>query len=432
MRYTIGIDLGTSSVKAVLFDGENIVKTESASFTLKTCRLEDGSEYVGFSANEYADVVFGVIKNLSTLVKGNVYGIAIASASGNTLLCDEIGNPLIDAYSWTSLGFEDECLEVYGELDSIKCAYVSGWPFFKTFPLAHLAHIKVHQQTLLEKANMVCMTTEFLLYRMTGRWGMDKSTAVPFYLLEQTTGKWHEPYLDAIGITENKLPKVYNIGDYLGNITSNFAKRYNLSENTKVFLGSFDHPSGALANDLVNDGDLLISCGTSWVLFFPHRDRKIIIANNLLCDTFLSQNGGPYGAMVSISQLSYKIDNLLENNFGTGNKIQLFNTYSEKAEKGANGLKINPLVDFEKVFNAHSKENVARAIMEGSANLLKDMLDKLESLGFIFNNVVMAGGPSQSKIWREIIEYTIGKKITYKYGVNNGAVGVAKLASKDI
>ena len=430
-RYSVGLDLGTSSVKAVLFDGERVINKASAPFEIKECGLKDGAKYSGFSADSYAETVFGVISELAKGVNGDIYGIAMASASGNTVVCDKNGNAIIDAYSWTTPAFKEESEKVYGKIGYSQAAKISGWGYFHTFPLSHLAQIKVHQPEILDACGKICMSTEYLLYKMTDKWGIDRSTAVPFYLLEQQTGKWHKPYLDALGITEDKLPTVYESGDFLGNITEDFATKYGINKNCKVFLGSFDHPSGAIANGVVNEGDLLLSCGTSWVLFFPYRDREKLIENRLLCDTFLSKEKGLWGAMSSVAQVSKNIDKIIENNISETDKIRLFNEYSEKAARGAGGLKINPVTDADKDFSGYKKENIARALMEGAANLLKEKLDYLKALGIEFNSVKMAGGPSQSKIWVDIIRYTIGKPVKVTYGVDSGAVGAAMRAQAE-
>ena len=430
-KYSVGLDLGTSSVKGVLFDGEKVIKSYSAPFEIKTCSLKGGAKYLGFSADDYAETVFGVISDLAKEISGKISGIAMASASGNTVICDRNGNSVLNVYSWTNAPFKQESEKVYGIIDRKEAAYVSGWGYSCTFPLAHLAHVKTHSPEIIENCGKVCMSTEYLLYKMTGKWGIDRSTAVPFYLLEQLTGKWHKPYLEVLGITEDKLPKVYESGDLLGSITEEFSEKYGIDKNCKVYFGSFDHPSGAIANNVIEEGELLLSCGTSWVLFFPYRDRQKLIENGLLCDTFLSKEKGLWGAMSSVAQISKNIDKIIENNISKTDKIKLFNEYSEKAERGAGGLKINLLTDAEKDFSAYKKENIARAVMEGAANLLKGKLDFLQTLGIDFNSVKMAGGPSQSKIWVEIIRYTINKPVDVIYGVDSGAVGAAMRAFDD-
>lgn len=425
-KYFIGLDLGTSSVKAVLFDGEKVIKKTASPFSIKDCTLTDGVTYKGFDIDSYAETVFKVISTLASKVDGNVYGISMASASGNTVVCDKNGKPMLDAYSWTNGVIEKESQMVYGSLTSSYVQNVCGWPYFSTFPLSHLAQIKVHKPEVIDNLGMVCMSTEYLLYKMTNKWGIDKSTAVPFYLLEQQAGNWHEPYLKALGITKDKLPKVYNSGDLLGEITEEFASKYKINKDCKVFLGSFDHPSGAIANGVVNEGELLLSCGTSWVLFFPYKDRQKLIKNNLLCDTFLSSEKGLWGAMCSIAQVSLKIDKIIDKTFDGKDKLMLFNEYSQKASRGAGGLSINPVLDSDKDFSSYSKENVARALMEGAANMLKEKFENLKQLGITFNLAKMAGGPSKSSVWVDVIRYTLNIPVEVIYGVDSGAVGAAK------
>ena len=427
-KFSIGLDLGTSSVKAVLFDGCKVVKSQSAPFNLNKSKLPNNAEYIGFSMEEYAQTVFSVISSLAGCVDGEICGISMASASGNTVICDKNYNSIIDAYSWTNPPFKQESLSVYGEMNSLSVANISGWGYGGAFPLSHLAHIKVNCPHLLKECGKICMSTEYLLYKMTGKWGIDRSTAVPFYLLEQKTAKWHKPYLKALNISENLLPDVYESGDLLGNITKEFASKYNLNINCKVYLGSFDHPSGAIANQVVNEGELLLSCGTSWVLFFPHHNRDTLIKNNILCDTFLSKEKGLWGGMCSVPQVSKNIEKIIYNNISKKDAIKLFNEYSKKAKKGADGLRINPTTDMDLDFCNYSKENIARALMEGAAYLLKNKLDFLKTIGIEFNSVKMAGGPSQSEIWVEIISYIINKPVEVVYGVDSGAVGAAKRA----
>lgn len=430
MRYSIGLDLGTSSVKAVLFDGKSVIKRASNSFEIKECKRSDGSKYLGFSMEDYSKSVFEVISTLSKCVGGNISGIAMASASGNTVLCDSLGNALIDAYSWTNPPCIEESEKVYGKIDSKQSAYISGWRYSGIFPLSHLAHIKVHEPELLNSCDKVCMSTEYLLFKMTAKWGMDKSTAVPFYLVEQQTGKYHKPYLKSLEISEEKLPKIYSSGDLLGKITQEFADKYGISSECNVYLGSFDHPSGAISNEVTVEGELLLSCGTSWVLFFPYHDRKTLIENGLLCDTFLSGTKGLWGAMSSVAQISKKIDYIIEKNISKEDKIQKFNEHSKRAERGAGGLRINPIEDYDKDFSAYSKENIARALMEGSAYLLNERLEYLKGLGIEFTCVKMAGGPSQSELWVDIVSYIINKPVKVIYGVDSGAVGAALRAFK--
>lgn len=432
-KYSIGLDLGSSSVKAILFDGQKVIATQSAGFTYTQSSLKEGVNYLGFDAEEFYNIIAGVIKKLASQSPEKVSGLAFASASGNALICDKNGKPLINAYSWMNKAFTDEVNQVLGGFDKEYIRNTCGWGFSGAMPLSHLSHIKVHRKELLDAPNIVCMTTEYVLFRLTGKWGIDRSTATPFFLAEQTTGKWHKPYLDALGITESQLMPIGETGDLLGTTLKEVEEQTGLAQGTKVYLGSFDHPSGARANGVLNEGQLLLSCGTSWVGFFPYHDRDFILKNRMLCDPFMQAKSGMWGAMFSFAQVSKKIEYLIDKYVdNSSNKYNVFNELSAQSTAGANGLEIDLINGVERDLSAYAKQDICRALMEAPAKLLKTRLDELKEKGLTFNQVFMAGGPSKSPIWYKVVEQIIGVPLNITYGVDSGAVGAAQLAYNKI
>lgn len=434
-EYSIGLDLGTSSVKGVLFDGENVIDTKSGNFTYKDCFLPNGAKYKGFDANEFYLTICKVLKYFSSQAEktgGEIKGIAFASASGNTLLLDENYAPLIDAYSWTNSAFTAEVQKVLPNFSKEYIKNVCGWNFFETFPLAHLSHIKVHAPELIERAKKVCMTTEYVLFKLTGKWGMDYSTATPFYLVDQVAGEYHNPFLNALGLKKEQLVPLGKTGDLLGVTSAEVEELTGIKAGAKVYLGSFDHPAGARANGVDKEGDLLLSCGTSWVEFFPIKDRQKALNLNMLCDPFLKEEG-LWGAMFSLPCISSIIDEFINKYISSDkDKYNQFNVLAGLSLKGANGLVINVREDVEKDFSCYDKKDIARALMESTANLLKLKLDELKENGIEFNRICMAGGPTKSANWVKVLEEIIGIPITVTYGVNSGAVGSAQLHFKKI
>ena len=428
-RYTIGLDLGTSAAKGVLTDGSKVLKVVNKKFGYKKCALPDGSGYIGFDADEFVDIVFSAIKELADAAGGNVYGISVASASGNTLLLEN-GKPIISAYSWTNPPFDAESEKYFKDMDLAAMRKACGWGFGNTFPLSHLSHIKAHAPELLKRATTVCMTTEYLLYKLTGKCGIDRSSATPFYLVNQVTCKYEKTLLDIFGIKEETLPKVGETGDFLGTTGEATECLTGVKPGAKVFLGSFDHPSGARASGICKKGEMLLSCGTSWVGFFLHEDRDFILDNGFMSDPYLSKKG-LWGAMFSFCKISEIVDGVLDKYVSDGaDKITLFNEFAAKAEKGAGGLTINLERDADRDFSGYSKENICRALMESAAYFVKEKLNVLSGIGVKTERIVMSGGPSQSDLWR-IIEEITGVKIEIRYGVNSGAAGAALLAFND-
>lgn len=426
----IGLDLGTSSVKGVLTDGVNIAAKSSKPFCYETAVFTDGSAYTALDADKFYDVICGVIKELVHAAQGEIAGISTVSASGNTLLLDKENKPLIKAYSWTNPPMEKEVQEVLGAIDVNELADICGWQFYNTFPIAHLSHLRCHAPDLLDSADYVCTLSEYVTARLTGKRITDISTATPSYLLKQKESMWNGEMLSRLGIEIKKLPDIKNSGFCSGSLSEKAQCETGLSEDCLLYLGSFDHPGAAKASGIKEEGQLLISCGTSWVCFFPHHSRELIMSEKLLCDPFLTEYK-LWGGMFSLSQIGKAIDGLVDEFIDRGkDKFMILESLAEKAQSNANGLKINPLSPAKNDIKLYTKENIARAIMEGAATELKSALLRLEKRGVKFSSAVMAGGPSKSKLWVEIISEILGIPVEVKYGEYSGAVGAAMFCRK--
>ena len=426
-RYSIGLDLGTSSVKGVLFsDGGEILAKGTADFTYVKSYLPDGGEYLGIEPERFYSTVCGVLLELARALPsgGELCGLAMASASGNSILCDGDGVALINGYSWLNRPFKEEVCEVFGEGFGPDVKARAGWGISYSFPLGQLSHLKLHAPELLDAADKVCMTTEYLLHRLTGKWGIDVSTATPFYFLDQKRRCWSSDYLGALGISETKLPPLMESGDLLGEITAAASADCGLPVGTKVFVGSFDHPTAARACGVEREGDLLISCGTSWVCFFPMNDRDAIVSNPyFLCDPFLTPCG-PWGAMTSLARASEKIKAVVEKYISSSSdKFSVLDECVASASEDAEGLVFNPLSEIPDL-SGYSRESIAKALMVGVATALKARIGDTVKV----NRVFMCGGPSTSPMWQKILSEIFEAPVTVTYGPHSGAVGAAMYA----
>ncbi len=427
-KYAIGLDLGTSSVKAVLFSTKKgVVAKDSAKFTYAPAHLPDGSEYLGINMEKFYRTICSVLQNLGKKLPdgADFGGIAMASASGNGLLCDKDGNALIDAYSWLTPAMSAEIATVFGADFGPAVREAAGWGLAPSFPLGQFSHLRVHAPELLERADVVCMATEYVLHRLTGKWGIDVSTATPFYFLDQKKRAWNKDFLDTLDIPECKLPTLMESGDLLGEMTESGAADAGLPVGTRVFVGSFDHPTAARACNIEKEGDLLISCGTSWVCFFPKNDRAEIMAHNLSADPFLTPDG-PWGTICSLARAGERIDELTARFFGDAeNMFVAFDEAAAKAPRGAEGLSFNPMEQLPDL-TGYSKESIARAIMEGVANALKKRMGDIVKV----ERITMCGGPSVSPVWPLVLAAVFGVPVNVTYGAHSGAVGAAKYALK--
>lgn len=428
MGYLIGLDMGTSSVKAILMTTDGKVQ-KVARGVFNYTRFPNGG--IEISAEEYSRVCIRAIKELADSADGDVIGICASSASGNLLVLDKQNKPMTGIINWQDKRVGNEAREVLGDIDVDALYRQIGWRFgFKTFPLAQLCYIKKHQPEIIENCGMVCMSTEYLYWRLTGKWGISTSAGTPFFFIDQVKGAYIQELLDVLGIDESKMPPVMGAGEMLGSITKEMAEVTGLNEGTPVVLGTFDHPSAARGVGVLNEGELLLSCGTSWVAFFPVEDREKAINAKILVDPFLSTKGGCWGCMTSVSSISQRIWLYVSIYIDDSeNAFPTLSSLAAKCEPGAGGLRINPKEEpDDKEILSYSKEQIARAIMEGTVNLLKERLDNLKGQGISAKSAVMVGGPSEDPMWIRLIEEMCGISVKVIHGQYAGAVGAATLA----
>ena len=422
MEYFIGLDIGTSAVKGALMDEKGAilrVTDKKFEYTFEgSFKLLDPEHFVSTCRD--------VIRSLAASAEGRVAAICSCCASGNPLFLDENLAPLTRIIGWQSEIPWEDLDRVYTKKEQDDIYRVVGWDFFNGMPAADLAWILIHRPDILEETKYLTMSAEYLNYGLTGKWGVSRSMGTPFYLIDQEKGVYHKPLLDKFGLTEDMLPPICKKGTVLGTVLPEMAAELGLDAGTKVVLGSFDHPSGALGAGVFDEGDLLLSCGTSWVELFPVASREFALSTGGLVDKFMI-GGTPWCVMESIASLSDRIDALREHFFG---KVPhaTFDGLAGMGRPGCGGLKFDFTEDDFERGKGYEKPDIARAVIESAAYLLKDNLSKLRDLGLRADRIVAIGGVTNSKICTDIISDVMGQKINVVNGQSAGAVGSCLLA----
>lgn len=422
MDHLIGLDLGTSAVKGALMTvNGDVVTTKSAPFEYT---VRDNWKFL--DPDHFSETCFSVIRALSASADGRVAGVCSCCAAGDILFLDGEDKPLSPIVGWQSQISEKDVDAVYTKEEQDAVYARVGWPMLNSFPAAVLAWVKLHKPELLTDSAMLVMHAEYLNHLLTGKWGISRSMGTPGYLMDQEKGVYSPYMLEKFGLSEDKLPPIFEKGTVLGMVLPDMAAKLGLDGGTAVVLGSFDHPSGALGAGVLEPGQLLLSCGTSWVELFPVEDRAHAIATKGLVDRF-TLYGPKWCVMKSLESVSDKIDALREHFFG---KVphKVFDGLAGEGEPGCHGLRFDfTEADYERA-KGHDERDIARAIIESAARLLKDNLAELEGCGLYAESVTAIGGITNSKIATAIVEKVIERPLNVVNGQSAGAVGSCLLA----
>jgi sugar (pentulose or hexulose) kinase len=430
------LDLGTSAIKGTAVGEDGTVLAEAKR---ETTVLRPRPEWFEFSPRRHYADVCDVLAELVAGIAGphDVAGVGLSGATGNALLVDAHDEPLTNCISWMDRRAQGESPQILPHLDGDGVHRVVGWPWRETFPLAHLAWLRYHQPEIYRQAARYCMSNDYLVRRLAGAWTMDVSTATTFYLFNQERRSWHEPYLDMLDIPPDRVSVLRECGETAGSVTAEAAERTGLPRSTQIVLGAFDHPSAARATGVRAPGEVLLSCGTSWVGLYPSADREIGLELGLLIDPFLTPDG-PWALMFSLSRIGVTIQWYVETFLGSGpDGIQRFNDLAAQAPEGANGLFINPMyplhgneAEIRGALSDRSPADIARAVMEGTAFEIAQKMAAMAPAGVAVQRIAMVGGPSQSPVWPQIVADATALHIELVTGRNAGALGAAMLAAR--
>lgn len=431
----IGLDLGTSAMKGVLVESRGSVLWQ-ANRPVRLQRLE--AERVELDPEQYVQDVFALLRELVSHAEdpAAIQAISVSGASGNTVLLDHDCRPLAHAISW----LDDRCAgmadQLWPGLDPDQVYHRAGWPFGGSFPLAHLAWHKAMTPALWQQTRSFAMLHDYLYLQLCGRLVVDHSKASSFYLQDQIDRSWNEELLAFLGITPDQLPDLLPPATACAKITTAAAQATGLGPGTRVVTGSFDHPSAARSTGVFDTGDLLISGGTSWVIFAPICNRDTGLEGGMILDPFLSP-AGCWGAMFALTAVAEKLNAYLECYIPTPPRepaFSRFNRLAAEAVPGADGLFLDlyqrPFEDDMALLADAAPRNIARALMEGVVFLTRARVDELsQRTGTRPGRIVFTGGPTRSPVWTSILADVLNQPVVLPdAGEYAGAVGAAILA----
>ena len=390
MSTTIGLDLGTGAIKGVCW---NSVKGVLSTISERVRFLYPEPGWAELDPMQYFQQVLDIIERLAESSEEEIAGISFAAASGNTLLCDVDGTPRTPIISWL-----DKRLKDWLPPESWAVRQTTGWPRISTFPLMHLEYFRRTDPELL-KNSVVAMNNDFLTWRLCGKHLLDSSNASPFYLWDQVKNDYVS-YLEYYGISASALPEIVPPGTVAGTLKAEF-RHGNLTANTRIVTGSFDHPAGARALEVIEPGSMLLSCGTSWVGFYPCRTREDVPLKEL-CDSFQSTSGGCWGAMFSIAEVGVQIETFICERFGKEkDRYEKFNEEALAGDTPSRDLMCSIIARFKERFDQHPG----------------------------VDRVMISGGPSEGKGWLQLLREKLGVTIEVSpYVSYTGAVGAAQIA----
>jgi xylulokinase len=436
MHTVLGIDLGTQSLKVVVYDYATKRIAAAASSPLELD--EDASGKAEQNPDDWLDALAVCLARIPPDIRKSIEAIGVSGQQHGLVALGLNGRPLCPAKLWcdTTTGIEaDEIMSAVGGRN--QCITLSGNALVTGFTAPKILWLKKHSRQHYDAMTDVLLPHDFVNFALTGQKVMEFGDASGTGLMDVRQRRWRRELLDAIDSTRDLgdcLPPFVEAGDFIGETTAKAAERFGLPEGIKVAVGGGDNMMGAIGTGNVSPGRLTMSLGTSGTLY-AHADRPVVDPKGNIA-AFCDSTGG-WLPLVCTMNCTYATE-LMRRPLGIG--VDEFDASIAGVPAGAEGLLALPFFNGERTPNLPgakasllgldavncSKGHLLRATVEGATFGLKFGIDELAALGLRSDEIVLTGGGANSRIWRHIVADITNLPVTV-LRQNEGAVFGAAL-----
>jgi xylulokinase len=449
MAYVIGIDIGTSGTKTILFDE----KGNSVSSAFKDYPLYQPE--IGWAEQKPEDWWEAVAYTIRTVIEKSganaedIKGIGLSGQMHGLVMLDKEGQVLRPSIIWCDQRTAEECNDITKAVGAERLIEITANPALTGFTASKIMWVKKHEPELYAKTDKILLPKDYIRYMLTGEFATEVSDASGMQLLDVPNRCWSDEVLEKLQIDKALLGKVYESQEITGTVTEEAAKLTGLNAGTIVVGGAGDQAAGAVGNGIVKPGVVSSTIGSSGVVF-AYTD-KVTIDKGGRVHTFCHAVPGTWHIMgvtqaAGLSMKWFK-DNLcgLENKEADEKGIDVYDELNKEAESskpGCDGLIYLPYLMGERTPHLdpfargvyfgltarHNKNDMLRALMEGVGYSLKDCMDIINEMGIEVGEVRASGGGGKSELWRQIQADMFNSEVVTINSSEGPALGVAILA----
>jgi len=434
----LGIDVSTTGVKALVIDRDGAI---SDSFTSP---LHLSNPQPLWSEQQPNDWWQAAVNSIQHVVRenagGDIAAIGLTGQMHGLVLLDEAGEVLRPSILWNDQRCAAECDEIRARLGKERLIQISGNDALTGFTAPKIVWVRNHEREVYDRARHVLLPKDYLRYKLTSEYAMDKADGSGTLLFDLQRRDWSNELLDALDIPAAWLPPTFEGPAITSRITAEAAQATGLSEGTPVVAGGGDQAAQAVGVGAIRPGVVALTLGTSGVVFAA-TETPLIEAQGRL-HAFCHAVPGRWhlmGVMLSAAgSLQWYRDALYPN-------VSFQELVNEAAEvaPGSDGLLFLPYLCGERtphpdplargswvgLTTRHTRAHLTRAVLEGVAFGFKDMFSLMQDVGLgEIDEVRVSGGGAKSNLWRQILADVLESELVTVNTTEGAAYGAALLA----
>lgn len=450
MAYILGVDIGTSGTKTVLFT-EDGTPVSSATYEYPLYTPRNG--YAEQDPLDWWNAVVNGIKQVisdSGIIASEIKGVGLSGQMHGLVMLDGDNRVIRRSIIWCDQRTAREVVEITEKVGHERLIEITANPAITGFTAAKIMWVKNNEPENYEKCRHILLPKDYIRFMLTGEYATEVSDASGMQLLDIPNRCWSDEVLDKLGIDKALLAKVYESPEITGKITKKAAELTGLCEGTIVVGGAGDNAAAAVGTGVVEDGKAFTTIGSSGVVFAHTSDISIDKKGRV--HTFCCAVPDCWHVM-GVTQsaglsLKWFRDNLCWSEMETALNMGVDPYFlTDKAAMevpiGANRLIYLPYLNGERtphldpncrgafigLSTMHKKRDLIRAVMEGVSYSLRDCVEVMREMNINVTDMMACGGGGSSPLWRQMLADLYACPVKTTQNKEGPALGVALLAA---
>ncbi|MGM0843769.1 MAG: gluconokinase [Bacillota bacterium] len=446
-NYYIGVDIGTTSTKAVVFDGKGkAVSRFGVEYPLHTPVPGTAEQ----NPEEIFQAVLTVIKE--SMETGGVKGedirfVSFSSAMHSLIVVDGEGQPLTNSITWADNRSAPWAEKIKNEMNGHDIYSRTGTPIHPMSPLVKLAWLKEERPDLFAADNKMIGIKEFVFHRLFGEYVVDYSIASAMGMFHLKNLDWDKEALEIAGVTTAQLSKPVPTTHSISGLKKEFSQMMGLPEEVPFIVGASDGVLSNLGVNAIEPGVVAVTIGTSGAIRAV-TDRPVTDPKGRIFCYALTENHWVIGGPVNNGGMIFRWlrDELAWAEVEVAKRLgkdpyEVLTDIAEKIPAGSNGLLFHPYMAGERapLWNAnargsffglgmhHKKEHMVRAVLEGIVLNLYSVLLALEELIGTPTKIQATGGFARSTLWRQMLADIFDGEVSVPESFESSCLGAVVL-----
>ncbi len=452
MDYMIGVDLGTTSTKVVLFD----LQGKAQAYANNPYPLyQDVPDMAEEDPEEiFQAVIAGLIEVMrkGNVKAGELKGISFSAAMHSLILMDKDNKPLTRVITWADNRAAKYAADLKKNGKGAEVFARTGVPTHPMSPFVKLLWLKNEQPDLFNKTAHFIGIKDYILFRLFGRYVMDYSLANATGLFNIFTMDWDEQALAMTGVKREQLPELVDTTYQLTGMTESYASVTGIDPNTPFILGASDGTLSNLGVNAIDPGVLAVTIGTSGAVRVVV-DKPVVDPEGRLFTYYLDKNHWVVGGPVNNGGIVFRWvrDQLFAPEKITAEQMQIdsyeiLTDIASKIPAGADGLLFHPYLGGERapIWDAnargsffgltrqHTRAHMVRAALEGIVYNLYMVMLMIEGITGKPKSIQATGGFARSALWRQMLADIFEQDVNIPESFESSALGAVVLGMESL